>query len=54
MTWAQRLKRVFNIDVSTCLHCGGSVRIVAGIEEPKAIRAIRAHFEKHGALDQAH
>jgi len=54
MTWAQRLKRVFNIDVSTCSHCGGTVRIVASIEEPTAIRAIFAHFEKHGALQKAH
>ena len=54
MTWAQRLKRVFGIDVSTCVHCGGAVRIVASIEEPNAIRAILAHFAKHGALDQAH
>ena len=54
MTWAQRLKRVFGIDVSTCVHCGGAVRIVASIEEPKAIRAILAHFEKHGALEEAH
>ena len=42
-----------NIDVSTCGHCGGAVRIVASIEEPTAIRAIRAHFEKHGALEKA-
>ncbi len=54
MTWAQRLKRVFNIDVTTCTHCGGSVRIVASIEEPAAIRAILAHFAKRGALEQAH
>ncbi|MCE3002026.1 MAG: transposase, partial [Xanthomonadaceae bacterium] len=54
MTWAQRLKRVFGIDVSTCVHCGGAVRIVACIEEPKAIRAIIAHFAKHGALEAAH
>jgi len=54
MTWAQRLKRVFNIDVSTCGHCGGTLRIVASIEEPTAIRAILAHFEKHGALEKAH
>ena len=54
MTWAQRLKRVFGIDVSTCIHCGGAVRIVACIEEPKAIRAIIAHFAKHGALEAAH
>jgi hypothetical protein len=54
MTWAQRLKRVFGIDVKTCIHCGGSVRIVASIEEPKAIRAILDHFAKHGALEPAH
>jgi hypothetical protein len=53
MTWAQRLKRVFGIDVTTCIHCGGAVRIVASIEEPKAIRAILGHFAKHGALAQA-
>jgi diguanylate cyclase (GGDEF)-like protein len=54
MSWAQRLKRVFGIDVSTCVHCGGAVRIVASIEEPEAIRAILAHFAKHGALEEAH
>ncbi|MBB5015989.1 hypothetical protein HNQ58_001899 [Rehaibacterium terrae] len=54
MSWAQRLKRVFGIDVNVCVHCGGSVRIVASIEEPSAIRAILAHFEKHGALEEAH
>ena len=51
MTWAQRLKRVSNIDVSLCVHCGGTVRIMAGIEEPSTIRAILAHFEKHGARE---
>ena len=54
MTWAQRLKRVFNIDVTTCTQCGGAVRIVASIEEPTAIRAILGHFAKHGALEEAH
>jgi hypothetical protein len=54
MTWAQRLKRVFGIDVTTCGHCGGAVRIVASIEEPKAIRAILAHVAKHDALEEAH
>jgi hypothetical protein len=54
MSWAQRLKRVFSIDVSACVHCGGSVRIVASIEEPAAIRAILGHFEKHGAREEAH
>nr|BBI40692.1 IS91 family transposase [Pseudomonas sp.] len=54
MTWAQRLKRVFGIDVETCVHCGGRVKIVASVEEPTAIRAVLDHFEKHGALEHAH
>ena len=54
MTWAQRLKRVFGIDVETCIHCGGKVKIVASVEEPNTIRAILAHFDKHGALENAH
>lgn len=54
MTWAQRLKRVFNIDVASCEHCGGPVKIIASVEEPQAIRAILDHFEKHDALPQAH
>jgi hypothetical protein len=29
MTWAQRLKHVFNIDIETCSNCGGEVRIIA-------------------------
>jgi hypothetical protein len=26
MTWAQRLKRVFSIDIEACAACGGAVR----------------------------
>jgi hypothetical protein len=35
--WAQRLKRVFNIDSETCSKCGGDVRIIASIEDPALI-----------------
>jgi hypothetical protein len=34
MTWAQRLKRVFRIDVETCPACGGAMKIIASIEDP--------------------
>ncbi len=54
MTWAQRIKRVFGIDLSTCVHCGGAVRIVASIEEPTPNRAILDHCAKHGALQETH
>ena len=42
--WAQLLKRVFNIDVETCPHCGGSVRIIAAIEDPTVIKKILSHL----------
>jgi hypothetical protein len=37
MTWAQRLQRVFGIDVEPCPSCGGAVRIIACIEDPDVI-----------------
>ena len=30
MTWMQRLKRVFNIDIVGCEHCGGHVKAYTG------------------------
>ena len=42
MTWTQRLKRVFGIHIETCRVCGGAVRIIASIEDPKAIAKIRS------------
>ncbi len=50
MTWAQRLKRVFNIDVSICTKCGGDARIIACIEDQAIIDRILAHLLKKGAL----
>ena len=44
MTWAQRLKRVFNIDIEVCSHCGGSVKVIACIEDQDAIDRILAHL----------
>jgi hypothetical protein len=40
MIWAQCLKRVFNIDVSTCPKCGGKARVIACIEDPVVIDKI--------------
>ena len=31
MTWMQRLKRVFAIDIETCPECGEKLRVVACI-----------------------
>jgi hypothetical protein len=37
---AQRLKRVFNIDIETCEYCGGVLKIIACIENPQVIEKI--------------
>jgi hypothetical protein len=44
MTWMQRLKRVFNIDIETCERCSGQVKIIACIEDPMVIERILAHL----------
>jgi len=46
MTWAQRLKRVFNIDIEVCSRCGGSVRVIACIEDEDIIDRILAHLRE--------
>jgi hypothetical protein len=45
MTWMQRLKRVFNIDIETCERCAGQVKIIACIEDPAVIERILAHLK---------
>ena len=47
MTWAQRLKRVLNIDIETCRECG-AMKVIACIEDPVVIKQILDHL-KHKA-----
>ena len=44
MSWAQLLKRVFDIDIEHCPHCGGTLQIIAAIEDPIVIAKILAHL----------
>jgi hypothetical protein len=53
MTWAQRLKRVFNIDVETCRACGGGVKVIACIEDPVVIEKILTHLNERALPIQA-
>ena len=46
MTWAQRLKRVFNIDIETCRECAGAVKVIACIEDPVVIKKILTHLDQ--------
>tara|TARA_B110000444_G_C18642293_1_gene502056 strand:+ start:638 stop:781 length:144 start_codon:yes stop_codon:yes gene_type:complete len=44
MTWAQRLKRVFSIDIEKCEKCAGPIQIIACIEDPDVIHKILKHL----------
>ena len=52
MTWAQRLKRVFNIDIETCPECG-VVKVIACIEDPVVIKKILTHLKEKAAPEPA-
>ena len=45
LSWAQRLKRVFNIDITLCPICGGTMRVIADITDPDIILKILDHLE---------
>jgi len=47
MTWAKRLKRVFNIDIETCEACQGQVKVIACIEDPEIIKKILNHLKSN-------
>ena len=46
MTWAQRLKRVFSVDIKVCGRCGGSLKVIACIEDQDIIDRILAHLRE--------
>jgi len=56
MTWAQRLKRVFSIEIEVCGRFGVSVRVIACIEDQdtmpdkagQALDRILAHLRDKG------
>jgi Putative transposase len=55
MPWAQRLKRVFAIEIERCARCGGRVRVIASIEQAPVIGRILAHLNREqGAVEGAH
>jgi hypothetical protein len=50
--WAQRLKRVFAIDIEKCEKCDGKMKVIASIEDPDVIDKILKHlgFDQSGSL----
>jgi hypothetical protein len=53
MTWGERLKRVFDIDIKVCEACGGAVKIIACIEDQTVIKQILSHLQLIPQSNQA-
>jgi len=44
VSWTRLLKRVFDIDIEHCPHCGGNMKIIAAILEKATINKILDHL----------
>ena len=53
MTWMARLKRVFGIDLSLCPRCGGTLRVIGAVTEPKIIARILEHLDSRERHEHA-
>ncbi len=49
LSWIQRLRYVFDIDLSRCPRCGAAMRVLAVITDPPLIAAILEHIDNHAA-----
>ncbi len=47
--WAQLIRRIFEVDPLICPRCGGKMRIIAFITEPRVIGKILRHLAEKGA-----
>ena len=48
-TWAALMRRVLDLDVLACPRCGGRLRVLATVQDPRAVQAILAHLARSGA-----
>ena len=43
-TWANLMRRAFDLDVLACPRCGGRMSLIATIDDPRVIRKILGHL----------
>ncbi len=43
LNWAERLRRVFRVDISNCPLCGGQLRVIGDVTDPTVIQRILNH-----------
>jgi hypothetical protein len=51
LTRMQRFKRAYAIDIEICPDCGGTLRVIACIEEPALIARILGHVQQREELN---
>tara|TARA_B110000211_G_C14007499_1_gene521522 strand:+ start:651 stop:1004 length:354 start_codon:yes stop_codon:yes gene_type:complete len=50
----ERLKRVFDIDISVWPLCGGTLRVIVDITDPDTIQTILAHLRQRAPAGAVH
>ena len=53
LTFAQRLKQVFNIDIETCSEWTGAVQVIACIEDSKVLKQILDQLRQQAQTRQS-
>ena len=43
-SWAQMIRRIYEVDPLTCTECGGEMRILAFLLDPAVVRKILDHL----------
>jgi hypothetical protein len=46
LAWAERLKCVFDVDISVYPLCGGTLRVISDITDPDSIQPILEHLKQ--------
>ena len=49
MSWMQRLRSVFDIDIGQCPRCGAVVSVLSVVTDPRVIAAILEHIDTGAA-----
>jgi len=44
LSWSELLKRVFQVDLTTCPDCGGTLQFIAAIMDPAVVEQILTHL----------
>jgi hypothetical protein len=54
LSWSELLKRVFQLDLTTCPDCGGNLKFIAAIMNPAVVAQILTHLGLPGARPVFH